>query len=231
MFLIRQLFFVVAFALSAYPALGQSELIAIDVLVKPGPRMVAEAREWNEKMREQSPTGFALDERHVPHITLIQRFIARSDLPKVLTAVDKVKSDFDLGSLKLTATGLYHIRWGTIGLAGIVIEPSAQLLALQGAIIDAVNDYARTGGEESAFVPDTSGTPFDPVLFEYVETFVPSQIGDNFNPHVTIGLAPLDWLEELEKNRFENFTFDAAGIATYQLGNFGTASKRLDPGH
>jgi hypothetical protein len=45
---------------------------------------------------------------------------------------------------------------------------------------------------------------------------------------VTIGIAPLGWLEDLEKRPFSTFTFGAKGLAIYQLGNFGTASKRLD---
>jgi len=222
------LLLIAVFAISAPPAFSQSKLIAIDVLIEPGPKMIEEAQKWNARMREQSPEGFELDEEHAPHITLVQRFINEPDLPKVLAAVEKVKSEFDITSLKMTATGLYHIPSGKIGLAGIVIEPSKELLALQKAVIEAVNDYAQEGGGESAFVSDKSGTPFDPQLFTYVETFVPQQTGKKFNPHVTIGVAPLGWLEEQEKKPFENFTFGATGIATYQLGNFGTASKRLD---
>ena len=222
---------IAAFVISASPAFCQSDLIAIDVLIQPGPKMMHEAERWNALMREQSPKGFELDEEHAPHVTLIQRFIAKSDLPKVLAAVDKVKSKFDMSSLEMTATGLYHIPTGKNGLAGIVIEPTEQLHALQQALIEAVNVYARRGGSESAFVPDKSGTPFDPILFEYVDTFVTNQTGDKFNPHVTIGVAPLDWLKELEKEPFDKFTFRAKGIATYQLGNFGTASRRLDRDH
>ncbi len=214
--------------ISASPAFGRSDLIAIDVLIQPGPKMMAEAGRWNAMMREQKPDGFKLDEEHAPHITLVQRFIAKADLPEVLAAVDEVKSKFDLSSLRMTAIGLYDIPNGKNGLAGIVIEPTEQLHALQQAVIEAVNPYARKGGDESAFIPDKSGTPFDPALFKYVETFVPNQTGEKFNPHVTIGVAPLSWLKELEKRPFEKFTFGAKGIATYQLGNFGTASKRLD---
>jgi hypothetical protein len=66
------------------------------------------------------------------------------------------------------------------------------------------------------------------LLFKYIDTFVPNQTGKKFDPHVTIGIAPLGWLEDLEKQPFSTFTFSAKGIGTYQLGNFGTASKRLD---
>jgi 2'-5' RNA ligase len=207
---------------------AEDRLIAIDVLLQPDGKMLEEAANWNARMRQQSPEGFKLDEEHAPHITLIQRFIAESDLDSVLAAVDRVKSAFDIANMQMTATGLYHIPSGKIGVAGIVIKPSDELLALQQAVIEAVNPFARTGGDESAFVPDATGTPFDPLLFKYVDTFVPNQTGKKFNPHVTIGIAPLEWLEDLEKQPFGTFTFGAKGIATYQLGNFGTASKRLD---
>ena len=152
----------------------------------------------------------------------------RSDLPKVLAAVDGVRSAFDVNGLEMTATGLYHIPVDEVGLAGIVVEPSEQLRALQRAVIEAVDVYAQTGGRESAFVPDESGTPFASFMFEYVESFAPRQTGEHFRPHVTIGVAPLLWLEDLEKKPFEKFTFGAKGIATYQLGNFGTAARPLD---
>ena len=57
---------------------------------------------------------------------------------------------------------------------------------------------------------------------------MPDQTGARFNPHVTIGVAPLGWLKEQEQRPFDKFSFGAKGIATYQLANFGTASKRLD---
>jgi len=219
---------IAALAVSPTPAPLQDDLIAIDVLIQPGPKMLAAAEQWNAKMRAQLPAGFALDAEHVPHITLLQCFVARADLAKVLAAVDSVRSKFDVTRMTMTATGLFHIRSGNDGLAGIVVEPSAQLLALQREIIEAVNVYARPGGRGSAFVTDKSGTPYAPWLFEYVETFVSRQTGERYNPHVTTGVAPLAWLEEMEKNPFDPFTFDAKGLATYQLGNFGTASKRLD---
>lgn len=212
------------------PTYAQSRLIAIDVLLQPDAAMLEQAATWNARMREQSPDGFKLDEQHAPHITLVQRFVAESDLAAVLAAVDRVKSAFDVSGMRMTATGLYHIPSGKIGLAGIVVSPTDQLLALQGAVIQAVSPYAKSGGDASAFVPDSTGAAFDPFLFKYVDTFVPAQTGKTYNPHVTIGIAPLGWLENIEKQPFGAFTFGAKSIATYQLGNFGTASKRLDGG-
>lgn len=226
----RPVFCIFAFILLAATFAAAEELVAIDVLIQPDQKMLSASEQWNAMMREQTPEGFELDEEHAPHITLIQRYVAESDMPRVLEAVKEVKSRWDLDDLKMEAIGLYHIPSGEIGLAGIVVEPSDKLIELQDEVIAAVSPYSKSGGGEAAFVPDKSGTPFDPLLFKYVETFVPSQTGDKFNPHVTIGVAPLGWLEELEKKPFEKFTFGAKGIAIYQLGNFGTASKRLDAG-
>lgn len=217
---------VLFFSASAIHA--EEHLIAIDVLLQPDSVMLEQASTWNALMREQSPEGFKLDEEHAPHITLIQRFVSESDLASVLAAVDRVRSMADTSKMQMRTTGLYHIPSGKIGLAGIVVEPSSDLIALQQAMIEAVNPFARPGGEASAFVPDPTGAAFDPMLFKYVETFVPSQTGEKFNPHVTIGIAPLGWLEQREKQPFNSFAFGAKGIAVYQLGNFGTASKRLD---
>jgi 2'-5' RNA ligase len=203
------------------------DVIAIDVLLEPNQTMLDRAAVWNRKMRELTPEGFELDESHRPHVTLIQRHIKKDNLDEVLAAVEKVRTSFQLDGLTMTADGLYHIPLGELGLAGITIEPTEELLALQRAVVEAVNPYDAGSGDEKAYVPDPTGTPFDPFLFEYVRTFVPTQTGSNFNPHVTIGLAPRSWLIEQERSPFDNFDFGADGIAVYQLGNFGTASKRL----
>ncbi len=204
-----------------------NDLIAIDILLEPDQTMLDRAAEWNAKMRELTPDGFELDESHRPHITLLQRHIREDDLDAVLAALDEIRATVDLDSLTMTANGLYHIPSGELGLAGITIEPTEELVALQRAVIEAVNSYDAGAADEEAYVPDLTGTPFDPFLFEYVETFVPKQTGPNFNPHVTIGLAPQNWLVEQEQRKFDNFEFGADGVAVYQLGNFGTASKRL----
>ena len=94
-----------------------------------------------------------------------------------------------------------------------------------------MNVYAHKGGDESAFVRDQPGLPFSPILFDYVYNFVPLHTGENFHPHVTIGMGPVDWLKELERKPFDKFMFGAKGIAVYQLGNYETASKRLYGDH
>jgi phosphoserine phosphatase len=47
---------------------------------------------------------------------------------------------------------------------------------------------------------------------------------------VTVGVATEAFVKQLKAQPFEAITFKPSGVAIYQLGNFGTASKRLWPG-
>jgi len=61
----------------------------------------------------------------------------------------------------------------------------------------------------------------------WVETFVPKSAGEKYLPHVTVGVAPEAFVKQLKAEPFEAFTFKPDGVAVYQLGNFGTAAKKL----
>ena len=54
---------------------------------------------------------------------------------------------------------------------------------------------------------------------------MPKGTGEHFNPHVTTGLAPHEYLEQMLAQPFAPFTFSPAGAAIYQLGQFGTAAS------
>ena len=203
------------------------DLVAIDVLLQPDQTMLEAAQGWNARLREQTPEGFALDAAHSPHITLLQTYVAENELAAVLVAVQRSAAEIYVAELRMEAVGLYHILMGEVCLAVIVIEPTAALLDVQKAMIEALAPYRRRGGCQAAFVPDPTGMPFDPFLFEYVDSFVPKQSGENFNPHVSTGVGPLAWLAAREAEPFARFSFGAAGIAVYRLGNFGSAAVQL----
>jgi len=211
----------------AAPVVGEDQLVAIDVLLEPDERMLQVAEEWNERLREQLPTGFSLDETHRPHITLLQQYVDERDLDAVAAKVRSLAVSENIDDMKLTAKGLYHIPSGKIGLQGITIEPSDNILALQTKVIEAMAPFRKSGGDQEAFVPDPTGTPFDPFLFTYVDTFVEKQAGGRFNPHVTTGMGPLDWVEAREEEPFEPFEFGVDKLTIYKLGNFGTATERI----
>jgi hypothetical protein len=60
-----------------------------------------------------------------------------------------------------------------------------------------------------------------------VSTYSSQYAGAHFNPHVSTGVAPRDYLDKMLAEPFEQFAFSPAGAAVYQLGPFGTAAKKL----
>ncbi len=82
-------------------------------------------------------------------------------------------------------------------------------------------------GDSAAFVTTPDDPIIDPRLIEYVSTFVPKASGEHFNPHVTTGVALKSDLDQMLAEPFEEFTFSPIGAAVYQLGQFGTAAKKL----
>jgi hypothetical protein len=67
----------------------------------------------------------------------------------------------------------------------------------------------------------------DAAIIQYVSKFEQIGVGEHFNPHVSTGNAPTDYLDRMNAEPFEPFTFSPAGAAVYQLGPFGTAAKKL----
>jgi hypothetical protein len=202
-------------------------ITAIDILLEPDAAMIQHATATNDRLRKVFPKGFALDASHRPHITLVQRFVRTENLDKVYAAVGKVFSTSNLTGMKLEAFEYYYIPDKDLGLSGIVIKPTPELLELEQKVIDAVTPFAVKTGTSAAFV--TGDVPeIDPLLITYVSEFVPKSSGEHYHPHVTTGLAPRTYLDEMIKEPFEAFTFSPAGAAVYHLGHFGTAAKKLE---
>ena len=205
----------------------QSPVTAIDILLEPDATMLQHAEAVNASHLKIFPQGFALDATHRPHVTMIQRFVRTADLNKVYDAAGKVFARANVAGMKLEAFKYYYIPTKDLGLSGIVVKPTPELLKLQSDLIAAVTPFTVPSGNSGAFVTTPDDRVIDPFLIEYVSTFVPKSSGEHFNPHVSTGLAPRTYLDKLLAEPFEPFTFSPAGAAVYQLGQFGTASKKL----
>jgi len=208
-------------------AADTAAVTAIDILLQPDSTMLLRAEDNNARLLKVFPKGFALDATHRPHITVIQRYVRTADLDKVYAAANKVLAAANVNGIRLEAFKYYYIPSKDIGLAGIVARPIAELLKLQQDLIVAVTPFTVETGDSSAFVTTPDDPVIDPSLIQYVSTFVPKASGDNFNPHVTTGVAPREYLDRMLAEPFESFTFSPAGAAVYQLGQFGTAAKKL----
>jgi phosphoserine phosphatase len=205
----------------------QSPVTAIDILLEPDTTMLQHAEAVNANLLKIFPQGFALDAAHRPHVTMIQRFVRTADLDKVYDAAGKVFARAKVGGSELEAFKYYYAPANELGVSGIVARPTPELIKLQDDLIAAVAPFTVSSGTSSAFVTTPDDRVIDPLLIEYVSTFVPKYSGDHFNPHVSTGLAPRTYLDKLLAEPFEPFTFSPAGAAVYQLGQFGTAAKKL----
>jgi hypothetical protein len=206
---------------------SNSDLTAIDICLLPDATMVQHAEAVNARLRGVFPEGFSLDATHHPHITLVQRFVLTADLDQVFAAAGKVIADHNVTSMKLEAFKQYYAPGGAIGVAGICAKPTPEILKLQADIIAAVAPFTVETGPISAFTAPQATTAEDTMLIDYVSTFVPKMSGENFNPHVTTGVAPKEYLDKMLAEPFQPFSFSPAGAAVYHLGPYGTAAKKL----
>jgi hypothetical protein len=204
-----------------------SAVTAINILLEPDATMLQRAEANNVRLLKVFPKGFALDARHRPHVTLLQRFVRTADLDKVFAAAGKVFAGVDVPGMRMEAFKYYYIPSGAVGLAGIVARPSLELRDLQRHLIDAVAPFTVAAGGSDAFATTPEDPVIDPLLIDYVSTFVQKSAGEHFSPHITTGIAPRDYLDKMLAEPFESFTFSPAGAAVYQLGQFGTAAKIL----
>jgi hypothetical protein len=200
---------------------------AIDILLEPDATMVKHAQAANERLLKSFPRGFALGKTHQPHISCLQRYVKTADLDKVYAAVGKVLAEEKPATWKLKAYRYFYLPWKEAGLAGIVIEPTDDLIRFQKKLIDAVAPFTVKTGAATAFVTTKEDPDINQPTLDYVATYVPNETGTKFNPHVTIGLATEEYLKKMLDEKFEAFTFSPVGVSVYHLGNFGTARKKL----
>jgi hypothetical protein len=206
-----------------------TDLTAIDILVNPDDATIRHAQQWNARMRESVPSGFALDATHEPHITTLQRFVRTADLDNVYAAVEQTLAATDIATLSYQAVALRHGEWGVPGqgLAVIVVQPSSEVLDFQAALLAAVTPFTDSGGTAAAFVTDP-GEQISRTTIDWVDGFVPTQIGaGNYIAHITVGFATLEDLERIEAEPFDAFRVQPVSAAVYHLGNSGAARSQL----
>jgi 2'-5' RNA ligase len=205
----------------------QDAVTAVDIALEPDATMMQHAKADNARLLKVFPKGFALDATHHAHLTMLQQFVRTDDLDKVYAAANKVLGKEKPTSWKLKAVKYYYIPSPPVGLAGIVVEPTEDLLRLQQELIDAVAPFTAKTGTPAAFMSTEEGRDIQESLIDYVANFVTVAAGKKFNPHVTIGVGTEAYLNEMLAEPFAAFTFSPASASVYQLGTFGTARKEL----
>ena len=139
--------------------------------------MMQHAKDANARLLKSFPKGFALDETHHPHVTMLQQFVRTDDLDKVFAAANAVLAKEKPAAWTLKAFKYYYIPSPPIGLAGIVVEPTEDLHRLQDELITAVKPYTVKTGTPAAFFSDEGGRDIQKSLIEYVANFVTDRGG------------------------------------------------------
>lgn len=206
-----------------------SELTAVDILIEPDDASIERAREVNRRMPLSIPAGITLDDTHLPHITMLQRYLITADIDAVYAAIEKTLTATDPASLSYHVPGItYSEHWGPPGQAAAVLEvrPNQQVLDLQAALVDAVTPFTGSGGTDVAFVAD-SGEQISQTTKDWVENYVLDQTGANYTAHLTVGLDTVEHLKSMQAEPFDAFDGHPVSLAVYQLGNNGTARTLL----
>jgi hypothetical protein len=208
---------------------AQHPITAIDIVLEPDATMIQHARDANAGLLKDFPKGYALGDEHAPHISVVGGYFNTASLDNIYTAAGKVLASERVTSWKLKAFKYYYIPLKEIGLGGIVVEPTADLIRLQKELIDATEPFLAPAGSGTAAAFAT--TPDEPEInrptIDAVATYLAGHTGERYSPHVTIGVGTVEYLDALLAAPFPTFTFSVLGVSTYQFGNFGTAAKQL----
>lgn len=203
----------------------KKNIIAIDVLLIPSEEMYAQSLQLNSFINQNNPTTIKLDENHVPHITLLQCFIKESDLPKVKEVLEGLHKIIAQDSLK--AERLFYYEDKEESFAMVRVEKSPSVLEIHTKTIELVKPYIVKNGSQVSFVQNHDGSPISESTVEYVPEFVEKYSYENFDPHISLGVAQKTLLDSLAKSVFKPIHFKAASVSVYQLGDHGTAQKLL----
>jgi hypothetical protein len=205
----------------------QGRVTAIDIALEPDQTMVGHAKAANDALLKNFLRGFPLDSTHHPHISIFAGFVPTDDLLRVYDIAGAVLSKENYTAWELTAFKYYYVPMGPIGLAGIVIKPTPDLIGLQRELIDVVTPYTVKTATAAAFYTTPEEPDINPSVIDYIATSMTDHSGENFSPHVTTGIGTTAFLGALLAAPFAAFTFSPAAASVYQFGDYGAARKRL----
>src|SRR5579863_1979136 len=207
----------------------QHTITAVDIVLEPDATMIQHAQAANAELLKNFPKGYALGNEHAPHISVMGGYVYTASLDQIYTAAARVLAAEKVTSWKLKAFKYYYIPLKEIGLGGIVVEPTADLIRLQKELIDATAPFMApaSSGTTAAFATTADEPEINQPTIDAVATYLSGHTGEHYSPHVTIGVGTRDYLDALLAAPFPKFTFSVVGVSAYQFGNFGTAAKQL----
>jgi hypothetical protein len=206
---------------------AQDPVTAIDIVLEPDATMMQRAQNANDGLRGNFPKGYSLDAEHKPHISVMGGYFYTANLDETYAALEKILATEKVLSWKMKAFKYYYMPLKEIGLGGIVVEPTADMIRLQKKLIDALTQFMSPTGSAAAFATTAADPVINDATLNAVATYFSQHTGEHYSPHVSIGVGTVDYLNALLAAPFPTFTFSVVGVSVYQFGNFGTAAKLL----
>ncbi|MGB3343903.1 MAG: hypothetical protein WBA61_08330 [Aequorivita sp.] len=203
----------------------KSEIIAIDVLLTLPDEMYAQAIHLNQLMLGDYPESIKLDENHIPHITLLQCFVDKKDISTIGESLEDLFSM--VKNEALTAQEFVYSQDTDESFAMIRIENTKALLNIHQKTIELLKPFMVKNGTSASFVQNPDGSPINEFTLAYVPRFVDSYSRENFDPHISLGVARTEFLNTLATYVFQPMVFKPASLSVYWLGDSGTAQKLL----
>jgi hypothetical protein len=207
----------------------QNPITAVDIVLEPDATMIQNAQAANAGLLKNFPKGYSLGDERAPHMSVIGGYFYTANLSEVFAAASTALASEKVTSWKLKAFKYYSIPLKEIGLGGILVEPTADLIRLQNELFDAIGKFMAPGssGTAAAFKTTPESPEISQPTIDAVANYFSQHRGEHYSPHVTIGVGTVAYLDLLLAAPFPTFTFSAAGASAYQFGNFGTAAKLL----
>ena len=202
-------------------------LTAIDVLIEPDARLVQPAKAMNARLHEVYAEAFSFDATHAPHITLVHRYVETREFDRLFEAVERMVSAHRPIGVELVANGLSYHPIGEVGIMSVDVTRTPALDTLHDAVLELVAPFARTGGTPAAFFTAAGEPQVVLSIVQYVHDFVPRFSGASYRPHLTVGLGRAPFLDRMKAEPFAPIRFAIKGIALYQLGEYGSARRKL----
>jgi hypothetical protein len=211
------------------PTVTQNSITAVDIVLEPDATMIQNVQAANAGLLKNFPKGYTLGDEHAPHMSVIGGYFHTANLNDVFAGASKVLASEKVTNWKLKAFKYYYIPLKEIGLGGILVEPTSELIRLQDELFDAIGKFFAPGssGTAAAFKTTAQDPEINQATIDAVANYFAEHRGEHYSPHVTIGVGTVDYLDALVTAPFPTFTFSASGASAYQFGNFGTAAKLL----
>lgn len=214
-----------AISLISSCAQKQDKTIAIGVLLTVPEDVYEESIQLNRAILIKHPDNITLDSQHIPHITLLHCYVHESDLPEIEQVLEDYYKTIEHDSL--WTDELQYAKDKTESFASIGIKRSESLITLHENTISLLEPYILHDGSQEDYVQSPDGSPIDDFTLAYVPKFVSDHSYDNYNPHISLGVAKTALLDSLALHHFRPMKFKAKAIGVYQLGAYGTAQKRI----